>query len=635
MNFNKQYLNTIQTVLQEGEYLQGRNSAVLQYFCPNSIIIPDTNKEFPILSVRKIPFYKSALETFFFLGGESSYDSMPESLKNSWWKPWAEKAKAQNSWGNFYSHNWRHQTTELNSKGFDQWENLLKELCEVIKTGVINRKMCVSLWDKAGTMPEYTTKPSVLDCCLPEHSNVLTKAGFKSIKNVGVGEEVWATDLGFNGHWSKVLAKQHFKNQEVEVHSNSNWTIEATANHRWLIQTQTGKRLYKTTSELEGTKYSIPTRVTGITQKDSILTQDEARLLGWLLTDGTWKKTYYSGSIHQVKPQYVKVISKLLERMGVKNTWNAQTKHFYLSADIVKPLLKKAGLAGVSKQEASIAHLLPNLGKKELRSLLITIIQAEGSIKPGGPYCIYQSVKSPIAKDITALIVLTGLAATTIAKPPRPSAFGKEYCNTYTPRTGQFFQMPKLKSTYNADVYCITTEAGNFLCEQNNKTFISGNCHSSFLSFNLVPKWHEDELNSGYSPYQEWYLDLHHTQRSLDLMCGTGSDLIYSGLIMHLLCDEVSNRMYNVNSPEQTPIIKPRKLVFSPSNVHIYESHIKETKQLLLLNSQSNNYSPAKISLQGPICDFTQYKTIEEIKQVVNLKNYNPNWGNYNFELLG
>jgi thymidylate synthase len=324
MNFNKQYLSTIQTVLQEGEYLQGRNSAVLQYFCPNPIIIPDTSKDFPILSVRKIPFYKSVLETFFFLGGESSYESMPKILRDSWWKPWAEKAKAQNSWGNFYGHNWRHQTTELNPNGFDQWKNLLKELCGVIKTSTINRKMCVSLWDKAGSMPEYTTKPSVLE-----------------------------------------------------------------------------------------------------------------------------------------------------------------------------------------------------------------------------------------------------------------------------------------------------------------------SCHSSFLSFNLVPKWHEDELNSGYSPYQEWYLDLHHTQRSLDLMCGTGSDLIYSGLIMHLLCGEVSNRMYNVNSPEQTPIIKPRKLVFSPSNVHIYESHIKEAKQLLLLNSQSNNYSPARISLQGPICDFTQYKTIEEIKQVVNLKNYNPNWGNYNFELLG
>ncbi len=306
MDFNKQYLRTIQTVLQEGEYVQGRNSAVLQYFCPNPITIPDVSKEFPILSVRKIPFYKSVLETFFFLSGESSYESMPEILRNTWWKPWAEKAKEQNSWGNFYGKQWRHQTTE-SGIGFDQWENLISELCEVINTGIVNRKMCVTLWDKPGTMTQYTSKPSVLD-----------------------------------------------------------------------------------------------------------------------------------------------------------------------------------------------------------------------------------------------------------------------------------------------------------------------SCHTTAAVFNLVP-------NSG---YQEWYLDLHHVQRSLDLMCGTGSDLIYSGLIMHLLCDEVSNRI-------QTTVIKPRKLVFSPSNVHIYESHIKEAKQLLLLNSQSNNYSPAKISLQGPICDFSSFKTIENVKQVVTLKNYSPHCGNYTFELLG
>jgi thymidylate synthase len=615
MDFNKQYLQTIKTVLKEGEYVTGRNSSVLQYFCPKPIVVKDVSKGFPILSVRKIPFYKSALETFFFLSGESPYDSMPEVLRNSWWKPWADQAKEQDSWGNFYSHQWRHQTTELNKNGFDQWENLVKELCQVVKTGQINRKMCVSLWDKAGTVPEYTSKPSVLDCCLPAHSSVLTKTGFKSIKDVEIGEEVWASDLGFNGHWSKVLDKQHFKNQEVEVHTNGSWTIEATANHRWLIQTQTGKRLYKTTAELEGTKYAIPTRITGITQKESVLTQDEARLLGWLLTDG----------IAQTKPKYVKVISKLLKRMGIKNTWNPLTKYFYLPAVIVKPLLEKAGLA---KQKASISHLLPQLGKKELRSLLITIIQAEGSIKPGGAYCIYQSVKSPIAKDITALMVLTGIGATTVAK---PTAFGKENCNTYTPRTSAFFQMPKLKSTYYADVYCITTEAGNFLCEQNNKTFLSGNCHSTALAFNLVPKWHKDDLSSG----QEYSLDLHHTQRSLDLFLGTGSDLIYSGLLMHLLCNEVKNRLYNINDPEQSPIVKPRKLVFSPSNTHIYESHINQSKQLLMLNSNVLNYQPVKLQLKGPITDFASFKTIESVKQVAQLDNYNPNWGNYTAKLHG
>jgi thymidylate synthase len=326
LNFNKQYLKIVHTVLREGEYVTGRNSPVLQYFCPESIVVKNVSREFPILSVRKIPFYKSALETFFFLGGESSYKSMPELLRNSWWKPWDQQAKEQGSWGKFYGSQWRHASTDqsTNKTEFDQWKNLTQDLCQVVKTGVVNRKMVVSLWRRQDAMSEYTISPAVLDCC-----------------------------------------------------------------------------------------------------------------------------------------------------------------------------------------------------------------------------------------------------------------------------------------------------------------------HSTSLVFNLVPKWHKDDLANGYAPYQEYMLDLHHTQRSLDLMCGTGADLIYSGLLMHLLCDEVENQLYDVNNPYQSPKVTPRKLIFSPSNAHIYSSHIEQAKQLLMLNSNVLNYQPVKLQLRGPITDFSSFKTIEDVKQVVQLDNYQPNWGNYKFELLG
>lgn len=38
---------------------------------------------------------------------------------------------------------------------------------------------------------------------------------------------------------------------------------------------------------------------------------------------------------------------------------------------------------------------------------------------------------------------------------------------------------------------------------------------------------------------------------------------------------------------------------------------------------------------QSPITDFSAFKTIEDVKQVAQSNNYNPNWGNYSFELLG
>jgi dihydrofolate reductase/thymidylate synthase len=326
MEFNKQYLATIKTVLNDGEYVTGRNGVVLQYFCPNPIVVKDVSKEFPILSVRKIPFYKAALETFFFLSGKSSYEAMPEVLRNSWWEPWDSQAKAQGSWGRFYGSQWRHSATDQSTKmtGFDQWENLVQDLCNVVSTGQVNRKMVVSLWRRQDAMAEYTINPAVLD-----------------------------------------------------------------------------------------------------------------------------------------------------------------------------------------------------------------------------------------------------------------------------------------------------------------------SCHSTALVFNLAPKFHQDELDSGYARYQEYHLDLHHTQRSLDLFLGTGSDLIYSGLIMQLLCNEVSDRLYNVMQPEHGPIVKPRKLVFSPSNCHLYENHIEQAKQLLMLNSNVLDYQPVALELKGPITDFSAFKTIEDVKEVASIRNYRPNLGDYKAELHG
>lgn len=321
MNFNSQYLETVRKVLVEGEYVTGRNSRVLQVFCPLPIVVKDVRKDFPILSVRKVPFYKAALETFFFLSGESEYEFMPKTLRDTWWEPWALKAEERNSWGKFYSTQWRRSSTDgsTDKESFDQWENLIQDLCDVVSTGIVNRKMVVSLWRRQDAMPEYTTDPACLDCC-----------------------------------------------------------------------------------------------------------------------------------------------------------------------------------------------------------------------------------------------------------------------------------------------------------------------HSTALIFNLVPKYHQDDLDSGY--HQEYYLDLHHTQRSLDLLCGTASDLIYSSLIMQLLCNEVADRLYN---GEAGPYIYPRKLVFSPSNTHIYESHIAQAKQLLVMNSNVKSYESVTLELQGPIRNFTHFKSVEDVKQVAKITGYKPVSGEYEFQLLG
>jgi thymidylate synthase len=129
------------------------------------LVVRDVSSDFPYLQNRPTAFYKSVLETLFFLSGDSSYESMPEALCTSWWKPWASVAHDQKSWGRFYSTQWRAQVTETPGVYFDALEHLLQQMLEVITSGVENRKMVVSLWHTPDTLAQYTRKPAVLHSC--------------------------------------------------------------------------------------------------------------------------------------------------------------------------------------------------------------------------------------------------------------------------------------------------------------------------------------------------------------------------------------------------------------------------------------------------------------------------------------
>lgn len=185
MNLNKQYFEMVAAVMSAGKLAKGRNGNTYKLFGPSPIIVRDIRVSFPLLQVKKTPFFKSVLETCFFLSGDHFYDSMPEDLANTWWKPWADKAKANDSWGRFYSTQWRHQLTNKPDIYFDALKSLLLDIVEVLETGVENRTMVVSLWHKPDSLPLMCTDPAVLASC---HSTAL-------IFNVEPGDNCWYLDL--------------------------------------------------------------------------------------------------------------------------------------------------------------------------------------------------------------------------------------------------------------------------------------------------------------------------------------------------------------------------------------------------------------------------------------------------------
>jgi thymidylate synthase len=163
-------MNLVQEVLERGNNTIGRNGLVRKLWAPTPLRVESVANSFPLLLNRPTAFYKSCLETFFFLSGESSYDSMPEVLRNSWWAPWASQAQARSSWGRFYGTQLRAQVTDTPGVYFDPLNHLIQQLKEVLRTGIENRKMVVSLWHTPDTLSVYTQTPAVLESC---HSTCL------------------------------------------------------------------------------------------------------------------------------------------------------------------------------------------------------------------------------------------------------------------------------------------------------------------------------------------------------------------------------------------------------------------------------------------------------------------------------
>lgn len=183
MNLTNQYIELAEDVLTNGETTQGRNSETRMLWSPQPLVVNDVYKNFPLLQDRAQPLYTSVLETMYFLSGDTSFAGMPKVLRDSFWKPWAQNAERHGSFGRFYPAQWRAQRAEFGF--YDALKGLIKELEEVKNTGLENRKMAVSLWNKPDNDPTMTRDVACLDSC---HSTSL-------VFNLSQRAGVWKLDL--------------------------------------------------------------------------------------------------------------------------------------------------------------------------------------------------------------------------------------------------------------------------------------------------------------------------------------------------------------------------------------------------------------------------------------------------------
>lgn len=166
---------------------------------------------------------------------------------------------------------------------------------------------------------------SAHEACVSDDSEILTRRGWKTRKNLKVGDFVLTMNPDTKlSEWQPVLDIHEYEkdNEELVEIDNNNISALVTPNHRWFVRrTKVAgdnpwefASEFKTTDELLGDD-SIPLSAKHSQfPENNVYSDDFVELAGWVVTDGTYSNRV---RITQKKEPQVTQIKRLLSRMNV------------------------------------------------------------------------------------------------------------------------------------------------------------------------------------------------------------------------------------------------------------------------------------------------------------------------------
>jgi hypothetical protein len=133
-------------------------------------------------------------------------------------------------------------------------------------------------------------------CMTEEDHSVLTKSGWKYLKELVIGEEIFCFNKG-ESFWSPILELPVFPVEQATISTlvGKNFSATVSGNHRWVTQGvyDTNWR-WKTTAQLDSNcliprsaKYRAPT--------NKVFSDEFVELAAWFWTDGSIKKRTHRG----------------------------------------------------------------------------------------------------------------------------------------------------------------------------------------------------------------------------------------------------------------------------------------------------------------------------------------------------
>lgn len=338
--------------------------------------------------------------------------------------------------------------------------------------------------------PRYTwTK----NACVPLDSQILTRRGWLRYDEVQVGDETIGLNID-TGHseWTAVTGVHVYENSPVQsIGNNDRFRLRATPDHRWAVRrtygkSRAGQRLEMVHQcDLNQHRDEIVLAAPLDDQGTVKITDQEAQVLGWLLSDGRLTISYEHTRVHKRK-----VIGEIFQ---------AEHKH----ADEIRRLLSDIPNAEYSSRPGyCIWHIRPAW----LRPLLIKTglydrwLPAEilaCSLAPRSRALIAETMRKadgdPFVKGdewradfYATLLYLLGETPRVRIRPPDSSAWQKKDCwsvgRTMPKITMQRVTVEDLGSE---PVWCVTTGLGTWTMRQDKILTVTGNTYAQIYGSGL------------------------------------------------------------------------------------------------------------------------------------------------------
>lgn len=353
-------------------------------------------------------------------------------------------------------------------------------------------------WEEAGKMARMSSldysnltpfeknvmKRVVPFYCVPEDTQALTRNGWTYHNDLLIGDEILTYNLKKDYlEWNEVKEVAVFDyDQDIEIISGKNVNITFTPNHRWVVETpiQKIKKINKTyiyprkIELLEAHKLKnqhwIKTHASYF-GSESTLSVEDARLLGWLLTDGyfRWRKNYCEALIYQSP-------NKFLDEVKIVAGGKARKAH--PDSGVIAVPVTKEKLNGVmnllkrNKRDDDWIDVVLSLSRESLEAMYEAMYKGDGTTSIGRHQDFFACQLEGVAKTFEVLAFLLGKKVTRCSSGFTVSNHQRMRVKYYTTSLEH----------YSGKVWCPRTDNGTWIMKQAGNILITGN---TFMKQNL------------------------------------------------------------------------------------------------------------------------------------------------------